>query len=80
MPAAYERPSVVDPHGDASVVTDLNERAKRQGAMRRGHCSAIQSLAVCGAVATETVAAAIDACNFGMSKGAGGKPHYCGSK
>ena len=80
MPSVYERPSVVDPNGDASVVTDPNERAERQRAMRSGHCSAIQSLAVCGAVAAETVAAAIDACNFGTSKAAGRKPHYCDSK
>ena len=32
--------------------------------MRSGHCSAIQSLAVCGAVAAETVAAPIDASTF----------------
>ena len=29
LPAAYKRPSVVDPHHDASAVTDLNERAER---------------------------------------------------
>ena len=62
------RPSVVDLNGDASVVTDPDERAERQRAMRIGHCSAIQSLAVSGAVAAETIASAVDACNFGTAK------------
>jgi hypothetical protein len=37
MPAADERPAIVDPHDNAFIVTDLDERTERQGAVRRRH-------------------------------------------
>ena len=37
MPPSYKWPAIIDAHNDASVVTDLNQRAERQGAVRRCH-------------------------------------------
>jgi hypothetical protein len=73
MPAADKRTAIVDPHGDATVVTDLDQRAERQGAMRRRHRRAIESLAARRARSAKPVASAIDAGDFGMRYAADAK-------
>jgi hypothetical protein len=64
VPAAYKRAAIIDAHDHASRVTHPNKRSERQGAVSRSHRRTIQTLAVRGATPTQTITAAIDACNF----------------
>jgi hypothetical protein len=64
VPAAHKRAAIIDPHDHASRVTNPNKRSERQGAVSRSHCRTIQTLAIRGATAAQTITAAIDACNF----------------
>jgi hypothetical protein len=45
-----------------------NERAERQRAMCCGHCLAIQPLAICCAMTTQAITAAVDAGHFGVHR------------
>jgi hypothetical protein len=64
VPAAYKRAAIIDAHDYASRVANPNKRSERQGAVSRSHCRTIQTLAIRGATAAQTITAAIDACNF----------------
>jgi hypothetical protein len=74
MPAAYKGAAIVNPHGDASAVTNLNERAELQRAMRRRHTGAIQTLAIRRATTAKTVGSSVDACNFCIRDAANREP------
>jgi hypothetical protein len=64
VPAAYKRAAIIDTHDHASRVTNPNKRSERQGAVSRRHCRTVETLAIRGATAAQTIAAAIDASNF----------------
>jgi hypothetical protein len=66
MPAAHEWSAIVNPHDNAPVVTNLHQRPKWQGAVRRSHGRTIHTLAICGATSTVAIGAAIDTGNFRM--------------
>ena len=71
MSSAYKWASIVDPNDHATVVTDLNLRAKRQRAMRSCHGRAVHMLAVCGSAPAEAIESAIDARYFSISAARG---------
>jgi hypothetical protein len=64
VPAANERPAIIDPNNHAPTVTDSNKRAERQGTVSCGHCRAIEAFPVGGATAAKTIASAVHACHF----------------
>jgi hypothetical protein len=62
--APHKGSAIIDPHNNAAAVAHPNERAKRQGAVSRGHCRTIETFSVGGATAAQAVTTAINACNF----------------
>ena len=77
MPAAYKGAAIVNPHNNTSAVTDLNQSAERQRAMRRRHSRAIQTLAVRRAMTAKAVRSAIDARHFGIRDAANCERQCC---
>jgi hypothetical protein len=64
VPAAHERPAIIDPHDNATTVANSNKRPERQGAVRRSHCRTIETFSVGGAAAAKAVTTAINAGHF----------------
>jgi hypothetical protein len=77
LPASNPWTAIIDANRHASTVTDGNERAKRQGAMRGRHCRAIQVLTIGGSMSAKTITSAVNACYFGMRNVACTKRQSC---
>ena len=67
--------AIIDPHRDASIVADTDQRPKRKRTVRRRHCGTVEALTARGEMTTQAVA--VDAGHFGVRRHASGKQREC---
>jgi hypothetical protein len=67
--------AIIDPHRDASIVADTDQRPKRKRTVRRRHCGTVEALTARGEMTTHAVA--VDAGHFSVRRHAPGKQCEC---
>jgi len=60
--------AIIDPHRDASIVADTDQRPKRKRTVRRRHCGTVEALAARGEMTTQAVSVAVDTGLFGARR------------